>query len=246
LQDSQKIPWKRIAAEGVAVVVSILIAFAIDAWWQEHIEDQREHDILISLLDDFEKSKVNINDWREFHVAVQKRTLKLLEAVTASEMLLTNDEVERLLGDLIWWDSVSHFPMGALNSLIYGGELSVIKDDVLRRLLANWPSRINNVGMAQRQDYDFFSNVFMPFLRGNGYLPKMTTLGTPMPGFPEVNSALIDWKLEGNWSHLDMVATEEFHNILVQKWWIQFDVLIAFEDVEEILDQTIQRIETRL
>jgi hypothetical protein len=246
LQDSQKTPWKRIAAEGVAVVASILIAFAIDAWWQEHIEDQREHDILISLLDDFEKSKVNINDWREFHVAVQKSTTKLLEAVTASEMLLTNDEVERLLGDLFWWDSLSHFSIGALNSLIYGGELSVIKDDVLRRLLANWPSRINNVGLAQRQDYDFFLNVFMPFLRGNGYLPKLATLGTPMPTRPEVISALIDWKLEGNWSHLDMVATEEFHNILVQKWWIQFDVLIAFEDVEEILDQTIQRIETRL
>jgi len=38
LQDSRKIPWKRIAAEGAAVVVSILIAFWIEAWWQERSE----------------------------------------------------------------------------------------------------------------------------------------------------------------------------------------------------------------
>ncbi len=246
MNETQKVPWMRLAVESAAIVGSILLAFAIDAWWQEHIEDQRERKVLIALLDDFEKSKANINDWREFHVAVQQSTTKLLDAVTASEMLLTNDEVERLLGNLSWWDIQSHFSMGALNSLIYGGELSVIKDDVLRRLLADWPSQINNVDVAQRQDYDFFLNVLMPFLRGNAYLPKMATLGTPMPGRPEVISALIDLKLEGNWSHLDMVTTEEFHNILVQKWWIQFDVLIAFENVEEILDQTIQRIETRL
>jgi hypothetical protein len=67
-----------------------------------------------------------------------------------------------------------------------------------------------------------------------------------MPGRPEVISALIDLKLKGDWSHLDMVATEEFHNMLVQKWWIQFDVLNAFDEAEEILDQTIRRIETRL
>jgi len=34
LPNSQKIPWQRLAAEGAAIVVSILIAFAIDAWWQ--------------------------------------------------------------------------------------------------------------------------------------------------------------------------------------------------------------------
>ncbi len=38
MQDSQKIPWKRIATEGGAIVVSILIAFWIDAWWQERSE----------------------------------------------------------------------------------------------------------------------------------------------------------------------------------------------------------------
>jgi hypothetical protein len=31
----QKIPWKRLMTEGAVIVVSILLAFAIDAWWQE-------------------------------------------------------------------------------------------------------------------------------------------------------------------------------------------------------------------
>jgi len=246
MTENQNIPWARIAIEAAAIIGSILLAFTIDAWWQEHIEDQREHDVLIALLDDFKQSKANINEWREFHIAIQQSTTKLLEAVTANEMMLTNDEIEHLLGDLGWWDIQSHFSTGALNSLVYGGDLSVISDDVLRRLLADWPSQINNVDVQQRQDYDFFLNVLMPYLRTYAYLPKLASSGTPMPGRPEIVSALIDLKLERNWSHLDMVAEEEFHNILVQKWWIQFDVLNAFEEAERILDQTIQRIETRL
>ena len=39
--DSQ-IPWKRITAEGVVIVVSILFAFSIDAWWEERQEQDAE------------------------------------------------------------------------------------------------------------------------------------------------------------------------------------------------------------
>ena len=38
---------------------------------------------------------------------------------------------------------------------VYGGELSIIGDDALRRLLADWPSPIEHVVTTQDQDYDF-------------------------------------------------------------------------------------------
>lgn len=44
--DSKEIPWKRIGIEATAIVASILLAFAIDAWWEE---SQNQQDIRLSL-----------------------------------------------------------------------------------------------------------------------------------------------------------------------------------------------------
>ncbi len=241
-----EIPWRRILVEGVAIVASILLAFAIDAWWQEHVENQRQHEVLVALLDDFEKSKMHIREWREFHLAVQESNTKLLKAAISSDRLLSDDEIDRLLGDLSWWDIRSHITTGALNSVVFGGELSIIEDDALRRLLADWPSQIENLASIQHQDYDFFLNVWMPYLRANGYLPQITIIDAPMPGHSEIRSAVIDLSLETTRSHSSMITSDEFHNVLVQKWWIQYDILIAFDDIESLLDQTIQRIQLML
>ena len=54
MADTQKIPWKRIAVEASAIVASILLAFAIDAWWsarQLHLDEQH---ILRQLEAEFE------------------------------------------------------------------------------------------------------------------------------------------------------------------------------------------------
>ena len=189
---------------------------------------------------------MHIREWREFHLAVQESNTKLLKAAVSSDTLLTDDEIDHLLGDLCWWDIRSHITTGALNSVIFGGELSIIEDDDLRQLLADWPSQIENLESIQNQDYDFFLNVWMPHLRANGYLPQITIIDAPMPGHSEVRFAVIDLSLETAWSHSSMIASEEFHNVLVQKWWIQYDILIGFDDIESLLDQTIQRIQFML
>jgi hypothetical protein len=35
---SRDIPWKRLSVEAAAIVASILLAFAIDAWWEDRLE----------------------------------------------------------------------------------------------------------------------------------------------------------------------------------------------------------------
>jgi len=46
MSDSQKNRWKSLSIEATAIVVSILLAFAIDAWWEER---QTEQDIIEDL-----------------------------------------------------------------------------------------------------------------------------------------------------------------------------------------------------
>ncbi|MDX1570405.1 MAG: hypothetical protein R3200_07960 [Xanthomonadales bacterium] len=67
-----KLPWLRILAEGTTIVVSILLAFAIDAWWQGRAERHRAD----ALLTDFQATQVHAEQWL---VGNQR----VLEALTA-------------------------------------------------------------------------------------------------------------------------------------------------------------------
>ncbi len=246
MSDEQKVPWLRLGLEAVAIVGSILLAFAIDAWWDAATEEQRERELLESLLDDFRRSKDDLAEFTRFHTAVQASNEKLLQASITRDEELSEKEVDRLLLDLSWWDSANHFATSTLNSVIFGGELTLIQDDEMRRDLAEWPKRIEFVQGVQRQDYDFFSGVWMPFLRENAYLAQITVLDAHMPGRPGIPADTIDLKIEETRKHSDMIASDEFQNLLVTKHWIQSDILSTFAATEELLDSTIEQIEAQL
>ena len=53
MNDTQKLPWKRLLAEATAIVLSILLAFAIDAWWEDRGDRQAEKLLLHRLKADF-------------------------------------------------------------------------------------------------------------------------------------------------------------------------------------------------
>ena len=62
MNESQDIPWRRIFAEGAAIVAGILLAFAIDAWWDDQVEIKEEQRLLAALANEFES---NMNVLRE-------------------------------------------------------------------------------------------------------------------------------------------------------------------------------------
>ena len=45
------IPWSRYLVEGGVIVGSILLAFAIDAWWEDRSEQALEREFLVNTLD---------------------------------------------------------------------------------------------------------------------------------------------------------------------------------------------------
>ena len=72
---SQAISWKRLLAEGLAVVASILLAFGIDAWWQDRQIRKEEHEILQGLQEEF----LTIHEVLTRHSALHMDSLKSLE-----------------------------------------------------------------------------------------------------------------------------------------------------------------------
>ena len=57
MTESRSIPWKTITIEAAAIVVSILLAFAIDAWWAEKKDSDVERVALLALHGDFTASR---------------------------------------------------------------------------------------------------------------------------------------------------------------------------------------------
>ncbi len=46
---TRSIPWPRILAEGVAIVLSILLAFGIQAWW-EGVQEREEEQVALAVV----------------------------------------------------------------------------------------------------------------------------------------------------------------------------------------------------
>ena len=67
MDETQKIPWKRLPIEAAAIVVSILLAFAIDAWWNEQQERAEEREVLESLYVEFEANREEAAAVISFH-----------------------------------------------------------------------------------------------------------------------------------------------------------------------------------
>ncbi len=53
MRDVNNIQWKRRSVEAAAIVASILLAFAIDAWWAEQQDRRAESEILSRLHKEF-------------------------------------------------------------------------------------------------------------------------------------------------------------------------------------------------
>ncbi len=62
MKGNEEIPWKRISIEAAAIVGSILLAFSIDAWWEERHERIDETEQLARLHVEFTRNIERIDE----------------------------------------------------------------------------------------------------------------------------------------------------------------------------------------
>ncbi len=105
-KDNTKI-WRRTFVESVAIILSILLAFAIDAGWDELQERKQERAFLVALLGDFEETRTRINasiDRHERFIALAEQLLGFHGRGTAD---LDPQELKTMLGAVFFdWESL--------------------------------------------------------------------------------------------------------------------------------------------
>lgn len=166
---NNSIPWKRISAEGLTIVVSIILAFSIDAWWDERQERRDEIEILERLL-----MELSVNIERIDRVMVN-RARKLDYAVALFDQIENaQDQGEEtinvptmMLMHLVD-SSTFEADIPVLEGIIRSARLEIIENANILTAVARWESGLRNyteVALRERQNTD---NRFIPSLYERG------------------------------------------------------------------------------
>lgn len=141
---SRTIPWVTITVEAVAIVLSILLAFAIDAWWAEKKEHDVEQVALLALHSDFIASREQLAG-----VLVSLESARTdfahFQSVTTAELVeIDPDTIRKFLTALAknhTFDPVT----ATLDALVNDGRLGLISDTQLLTQLSNWRRSLDNI-----------------------------------------------------------------------------------------------------
>jgi hypothetical protein len=138
---TRSIPWPRILAEGVAIVVSILLAFGIQAWWEGRQERVQEQEILAGLQRELQEiSDVIDEDLRDTEAA---------QSLLRTFLAMTPDQASRIPPDSAYFTVLLPItrayaqprPRGFIDATVSSGKLGLIRDASLRAALSDFLAR---------------------------------------------------------------------------------------------------------
>jgi len=128
----------------VLIVVSILIAFTLDAAWDRYREGQDTRAILLALKSDFEESQKALEDRLEHWEQRTKKAKLLLESKNPGSTLIPRDSALLYIYNLQNYSTFDPSD-GALLILQASGELDRIRSANLRNALVSWPGWIQDL-----------------------------------------------------------------------------------------------------
>ena len=137
MSNTQKIHWKRLSAEAIAIVASILLAFSIDAWWEERSDRVRLEGAVQNIAAEINEAREEIKN------AVQRNNfridgMKRFMALDSDELLTLSQDSIVSIGYAITTPSPFDTSGFALQGLLAGGNLESIANEELGSALIVW------------------------------------------------------------------------------------------------------------
>ncbi len=137
------IEWKRLLVEGIAILVSILLAFSIDAYWDELKERKEEQEFISALYIDFNLNLEKLIYIKDQHEIIENLLIEF-ESLSSDEILSLSDESVDMYMK-IFFSPYSFDPVtGTVDAIIGAGKLNVIQDQNIRNLLTSFLSIIDD------------------------------------------------------------------------------------------------------
>ena len=234
-------PWPRILAEGTAIVVSILLAFWIQAWWEGRQEESDERVVLQSLLDDLQEKKELLVYDRNYTASIIESATTMLQVAQEADHGLSVVAVDRLIGGIVWYHQDSQWDSAPLNSLIMGGDIALISNVELLQKLAALQNSISEIRDNYRADKNFHYNVLAPFLTTHTDLPQIFASIEHSPGNPESTYEFPKINVSHARDHTSLILRSDFQGLVVIKIDLLIDIQRTLHDrqFEDQIDEIV-------
>jgi len=159
--------------EGAAVLVGILLAFGIEAWWQERGDREREAAYTSALLQEVQQNRA-IYDEKQARLAAQiDETDHYFESVIFASDRVSGDTILAMLWS-IGVINEDQSERAALTDLLSSGGLAYLESDTTRRLVARYERLLNLEAKRQAGLFADFTDNILPYLVEHGSLSDMT------------------------------------------------------------------------
>lgn len=226
MKETRQIPWKRIAVEATAIVASILIAFAIDAWWQDRSEKIVEIQYLQALHEDL---VISLKILDEDEAAQQQQVAYLESLLLANSETPYSDELRQWIDDGLWQIGSYEPQLSSLRDLESSGQTGIIQNQLVRQSLASVRQRLDSLEVVQRDFQISQQNLIDPFLVDNFDLSRL----------------LLD-RAPGDEPDVSMLGTDEFRSRVAFKIGLRREVSQVQAQVRSIFAETIELINSEL
>ncbi|WCO02722.1 DUF6090 family protein [Psychroserpens ponticola] len=168
--------FKYAIGEIVLVVIGILIALQINTWNLQRIENKKEEELLIGLLDEFQYNLGTLEEGLIVNEKVSQACISLTQMIrsgTIDKDTKLTDELLVTLGTFQSFDART----GISDEIVNSGKISILKNDTLRTQLGNWLTLLRDSEEDILFRSDHYTMNLMPFLMkrfplANGELTK--------------------------------------------------------------------------
>jgi hypothetical protein len=223
MTDTPKTPWKRLSLEAAAIVASILLAFWIDAEWDQREDAVRERVVLETLLADMREFQLDREGRDEYLDAIMESGRSLLDIGRAVKSGATDREIDHLLNDITYTSNTNTKGLPVLELLFEGGDLVTIESNALRARLADFRYSLGVELSYGSREVEFVVNVLYPFLDANSSLAQIWGADDGQPGETKTDFNSTEFPLgreaihHSEISHRELLENRQFQNILIRR-----------------------------
>lgn len=183
---TKQISWPRVVVEGLLIVVSILLAFGIQAWWDGRSQAERRSALLEGLAADFAEAEADLDRAMIRHREVVEHTARwlVMSRTTAPSPSLAA-VADTLVSEMLWSTTFGP-PMGSVESLLAGGDMGLLESPALAKELTSWVARVQRLNQMERAGAGQLEREIIPYLLRAGipFADLAWTRRDPYPTYP--------------------------------------------------------------
>ena len=244
MTNNQKIPSARLAVESIAIVGSILVAFAIDAWWEDRQEQRDERSYLTSLRQELIRGLDSVAQGESVHREVLDTNVDLINQIQAENR--ASVESLHYMFSLLSRPTDLRLPRAVFDDLVSSGGTQLIRSDDLRIALALYGRTLVRFQTGNDAAWATWEQRIQPYLEGR--IPRLDRLMMGSFGRNRRQSGReFPFALSRHNADFEgVLADPVFEDMIAERWLRVEDRLENIREIQELMEEIVGMIDSEL